>query len=92
MDQQQTWAGLDPDTHASREIRKASKLKDWPEGSTPDYRLKVADDDVDSESGLLFEAAGFDDPRKAVAYALSHFPREYGYGLYEVHPVINTPS
>lgn len=87
-----TWAGLTPETHARREIHKAKALKEWPEGSDPEYRLKIADDDIDSETGLLYDGAGFDHPRKAAVYTLTHFPREYGYGLYEVRPITNVPG
>lgn len=87
MTEESTWAGLNYAEHARAEIEKAKSLATFPKGVPFTYRLKVVDDDIDSESGILFESSRFADAEAAAAYARTHFRREYDYGLYEIRPV-----
>lgn len=90
MTEESTWAGLNYAEHARKEIQKARSLANFPEGASFSYRLKVVDDDIDSESGILFEGR-FADPAASASYTRSHFRREYDYGLYEIRPVRSLP-
>ena len=90
MTEESTWAGLDYAEHARKEIEKAKSLADFPKGVSFSYRLKVVDDDIDSESGILFESR-FADPEAAASYTRTHSRREYDYGLYEIRPVRSLP-
>lgn len=87
MTEEKTWAGLNYAEHARAEIEKAKNFANFEEGVSYTYRLKVVDDDIDSESGILFESSSFQDAEAAAAYTRTHFRREYDYGLYEIRPV-----
>lgn len=92
MTEEKTWAGLNYAEHARAEIEQAKSFANFEEGVSYTYRLKVVDDDIDSESGILFESSRFRDAEAAAAYARTHFRREYDYGLYEIRPVRSLPA
>lgn len=86
-----TWAGLTPDEYAEKVAERAREnvavISAEFRGSAGRYRLRVIDDDADSEELYAYENGRFADPERAVGHVRDEYPKEYARGLYEVAPV-----
>lgn len=89
--QRLTWAGLAPEEHAervaSRARKNAAKIPEEFRGGEQRYRLRVVDDDVDSEGLYAYEGSRFNDPARAVELVREGYPGQYAHGLYDLDPV-----